>query len=201
MALRPESARLPRQDNRRPALLDAAAHQFARHGFHAASMRDIAGTAGMLPGSIYYHFPSKEALLLAVYEEGVDRIAARVDAAVATGGDPWQRLRAGCAAHLEMLLDRSDYAQVVIRVTPADAVPVRAQLVALRDRYESRFRTLIEDLPLAPGIDRHYLRLLLIGALNWSQTWYRAGGEAPAIIAARFAAIVERIAAAPETTT
>ena len=36
----------------------------------------------MLPGSIYYHFPSKEEMLLAVYEEGLRHIAERVDAAV-----------------------------------------------------------------------------------------------------------------------
>lgn len=199
MAARSRNARLPRQDNRRSALLDAAAHHFARRGFHATSMRDIAGSAGMLPGSIYYHFPSKEALLLATYEEGVERIAQRVDAAVADNADTWMRLRAACAAHLEMILDQSDYAQVVMRVTPADAEPVREQMTDLRDRYESRFRELIAELELSPGVNRHYLRLLLIGALNWSRTWYRPGGDPPARIAAQFTGILERIATAGET--
>ncbi len=79
----------PRQANRRQDLLDAAARLFARQGFHAASMRDIARAVGMLPGSLYYHFASKDALLLAVYAEGVRRIAERVDAAVASAATPW----------------------------------------------------------------------------------------------------------------
>lgn len=75
--------RAPRQDNRRAQLLDAAAHLFSERGFHATSMRDIAKAVGMLSGSIYYHFESKEEMLLAVYEEGKRRIADEVDAAVA----------------------------------------------------------------------------------------------------------------------
>lgn len=186
MAGTPISPRTPRPDNRREALLDAAAALFCRHGFHAASMRDIARAAGMLPGSVYYHFPSKEALLLAVYEEGVARIAASVDAAVAGLDTPAARLEAACVAHLETLLDRSDYAQVVIRVLPADAPTVSADLTALRDAYEGRFRRLIDDLG-APAASRRWLRLLLLGGLNWSQTWYRPdAGPTPAAIARGF---------------
>jgi len=66
----PTTTRRPgaRAHNRRGEILDAAARLFARQGFHAASMREIAAAAGMLPGSLYYHFPSKDELLLAVYE-------------------------------------------------------------------------------------------------------------------------------------
>ncbi len=112
----------PRQDNRRQQLLDTAAHLFRQHGYHATSMRDIASAVGMLPGSIYYHFASKDELLVTVYREGVSRIAERLDAAVAGKKEPWQQLEAACIAHLQTLLDHSDYAQVVIRVLPDDAL-------------------------------------------------------------------------------
>jgi len=173
----------PRQDNRRQQLLDAAARLFRTHGYHATSMRDIARAVGLLPGSIYYHFPSKDELLLTVYEEGVRRIAERVDAAVAAERQPQQRLQAACIAHLEMLLDQSDYAQVVLRVLPDDAGPLQRRLIALRDQYEMRFKQLVAELELLPQVDRHYFRLLLLGALNWTQAWYRPGGDAPRAIA------------------
>ena len=172
-----------RQDNRRLQLLDAAARLFRAHGYHATSMRDIAGAVGMLPGSIYYHFPSKDELLLTVYEEGVRRIAERVDAAVQAQRQPQQRLQAACIAHLEMLLDQSDYAQVVLRVVPDDTGPLQRRLVALRDQYEMRFKQLVAELELPPQVDRHYFRLLLLGALNWAQTWYRPGADSPRVIA------------------
>jgi len=180
----------PRPANRRQDLLDAAARRFARQGFHAASMRDIARAVGMLPGSLYYHFASKDALLLAVYAEGVRRIAERVDAAVQRAATPWARLEAACVAHGEMLLDGGDYAQVVIRVRPEDCAAMAARLTALRDAHEDRFKALVAALDLPAGADRQALRLMLLGALNWSQTWYRPGGDSPAAIARRFLALL-----------
>ena len=176
--------RTPRQDNRRQHLLDAAAGLICQHGYHGTSMRDIGRATDMLAGSIYYHFASKDALLVAVYTECVQRIAERVDAAVARATDPIKRLEAACVAHLEMLLTDSDYAQVVVRVLPEDAPAVSARLTALRDDYEERFRRLIDALGL-PKSRRRYARLTLLGGLNGAQAWYRPGGDSPARIARR----------------
>ena len=178
--------RAPRSDNRLPRILDAAARLFREKGYAAASMRDIAGAADMLPGSLYYHFASKEALLVAVYGEGVRRISGAVERAIAGEVDPWQRLEAGCVGHLEALLQESDYAQVVIRVRPSDAPAVSDELTRLRDGYETIFRSLVDELPLGRGVDRRTLRLMLVGALNWSQTWYRKGRQRPRAIAQAF---------------
>ena len=179
------ATRAPRQDNRRQQLLDVAARLFRERGYHVTSMRDIAREVGMLSGSIYYHFPSKEEMLLAVYEEGLRHIAERVDAAVAGQQAPWERLEAGCTAHLEALLELSDYTQVMIRVLPPEGGKVAERLLELRDRYEARFRDLIDALALPEPADRRYLRLLLMGGLNWSHVWYHPGGDTPAIIAHR----------------
>ena len=73
---------VPRQGNRREKLLEAAARRFLHQGYAAASMRDIASDAGMQPGSIYYHFPSKAEMLVAVHEEGMRRITAAVTGAL-----------------------------------------------------------------------------------------------------------------------
>lgn len=176
----------PRSDNRLPLIRDAAARLFSEKGFGYTSMRDIAGLAGMLPGSLYYHFASKEDLLVAVYAQGVRRIKGTVAAALAREGDAWTRLENACAAHLEALLEDSDYAQVVIRVRPDDAPEVAPRLIALRDEYEQTFSQAIQALPLPPRTDRRVLRLMLLGALNWSQTWYRSGGDSPQVLARRF---------------
>jgi AcrR family transcriptional regulator len=141
-----DSAR-KRGHSRLPQLLDEAAHAFAGRGA-AASVREIVGPIGMLPGSLYCHFPTKEALLVAVYREGVERISAAVDDAVARHGDPWLRLEASCVAHLESLLDQTDYSQVVIRVRPIDAPAVADELVAMLDAYERRWIALNAALPL-----------------------------------------------------
>ena len=186
------AVRAPRQDNRRQRLLDAAARLFRERGYHVTSMREIAHEVGMLSGSIYYHFPSKEELLLAVYEEGLRHIAEQVDAAVAARDTPWERLEAGCASHLAALLELSDYTQVMIRVLPPEGGKVAERLLELRDRYEARFRELIDALKLPDAADRRYLRLLLMGGLNWSHVWYHPGGDPPPVIAHRMIDLLRR---------
>jgi AcrR family transcriptional regulator len=186
------AARIPRADNRLPLLLDAAARLFGERGFHGTTIRDVVRGVDMLPGSLYYHFAAKEDLLAAVYAEGVKRISQRVRAAIAKRSDPWQRLTVACVAHLEALLAEGDYAQVVIRVRPADVSEVADTLTSLRDHYEAIFVELIDALPLRAGIDRRSLRLMLLGALNWSQTWYRPGRDDPRAVARHFVAMLRR---------
>lgn len=166
--------------------LDAAARLFAREGFHAISMRDIARDLGVTPGAVYAHFPSKMAVLSAVFEEGVRRVAGAVDAALEQTpvDDPWTRLEAAAAAHLLEILDReSGYASVVIRVLPSDAPELAAEMTALRDGYEARFRDLVATLPLPSETDRTLFRMTLLGALNWTPVWRRPDQSTPEAIA------------------
>lgn len=181
-------------ESRREALLDAAAEMFAAKGYDGTSIRDIAGAVGMLPGSLYYHFKSKEDLLIAVYRKGVARFEAAIDQALAsTGADPWQAIEAACAAHLSILLDGGDYARIVnpefVRSFPADMLPT---LNAERDRYERHFEKLIAALPLSPETDRWLFKVALFGSLNWSQTWYRKGRYTPQDIAAAFIGMLRK---------
>ena len=75
---------------------------------------------------------------------------------------------------------------------PSDAPAAEAELIALRDSYEKRFARLVAALPLARPTDRTLLRLMLVGALNWSQTWYREErGTSPEKIARRFVALLK----------
>lgn len=194
-ATKPEArASESRGENRREALLDAAAAMFAAKGYDGTSIRDIAGAVGMLPGSLYYHFKSKEELLLAVYRKGVARFEAAIDAALGeTAAEPWQAIEAACAAHLSILLDGGDYARIVspefVRSFPPDMVPV---LNAERDRYERHFEKLIAALPLDPETDRWLFKVALFGSLNWSQTWYRKGRYTPGDLASAFIAMLRK---------
>ncbi|ODT18556.1 MAG: hypothetical protein ABS35_23505 [Kaistia sp. SCN 65-12] len=168
----------------RETLMAVSARLFARGGFDATSMRDIAGEAGMLAGSMYYHFPSKNDLIAAVYEEGVAEISAAVDAAVAAAADtPWTRLEAACVAHLQSLLSDAAHAAVMTADVRRLDARLRRRLIEMRDGYERRFIQLVAALPLEAGTDRALWRLQLLGALNWAPTWYRPGGKSPATIA------------------
>ncbi len=187
------TTRKPHTDSRQPQVLDAAARLFRTQGFGGTSVRDIARAVGMLPGSLYCHFATKEELLTAVYLKGVEQISTAVQTVVDKHIDPWDRLEAACVAHLESILRDDDYAQVVIRVHPADVPVANQSLIDLRNRYEALFIALVKALPLRSGTDRRSFRLLLIGALNSSQIWYRASGkDTPRAIAHKFIALLRQ---------
>jgi len=189
------------EEQTRARILAVAAECFATHGYAATSLRDIARDVGVTVGAIYVHFPSKGRLLVAVYEEGVGRIGRAVDSAIAGTGTPWELLAAAAAAHLDMLLANAGFARVIVRVAPADVPEVARDLRRLRDGYEARFRRLIEAIDVAPGVDRTLLRLMLLGSLNATQTWFKRGpGKADTgKIAEQFVGTLRRGAARAES--
>ena len=174
--------RKPRVHNRHDSLLAAAARVFCEKGYAQATMRDIAAASGMTAGSIYYHFPSKADLLLAVYARGVMLVNEAVASARRAGKDPWDVLEAVARAHLEVMLGTlpgtAPFARVFVHIQPYDfPAEQAAALVTLRNDYEEQFRRVVDDLPLPRRTDRSLLRLQLIGALNHVPIWWRPDGR------------------------
>lgn len=187
----------PRSNNRKDVLLGSAAELFSTRGYQASTIREIAQNCDMLPGSIYFHFANKEALLVAVYEEGVRRLLERVQQALMTVSNPWERLEVMLRTHIEMIVEPTAYASVIIRILP-DVVPkVADDLIALRNRYEVVFRDLIGALDLPDSVDRRLVRLTLIGAANHVPVWYRPGSSNAAEIAAHLVSMVQASSQTP----
>ncbi|WP_025898067.1 TetR/AcrR family transcriptional regulator [Sneathiella glossodoripedis] len=175
-----------RSDNRRQELMAAAAHLFNQRGYDATSMRDIAREAGMLAGSMYYHFPSKDDLIIATYEEGTRLISEAVLEAINGVTDPWERLDRAAAAHMETLFGGNNFSILLCGDISRTAPALRIRLVEIRDSYDELFNSLIEALPLPDDVDPTLLRLSLLGSLNWSSSWYRPGGQTPEQIGSFF---------------
>lgn len=158
-------------------ILAVAARLIRERGFDAISLRDIAETAGVPSGSLYYHFPTKELLFTSVYEEGIRRLRASVEAALERANDPWKRLEQACTAHLANLCGGDDFTAVSIPTRiPVLTPPANEAVVALNDGYEQIFRDLVDALRVRHGVSKTLLRLQLLGALNWTSVWYRQGG-------------------------
>jgi len=175
--------RPPRRENRRQAVLKASAALFKSKGFERTSVRDIAAASGMLPGSIYFHFRAKEEILLAVQKAGIQHLSDAVESAILDVQEPWAKLEAACIAHMRVILGESDFAAAVLDISAARNSSVWPQIAAMRDEYEKNFRQLVDDLPVPPGTNRKYLRLALLGSINWTHRWYRPGRDSPAQLA------------------
>jgi len=74
-------------------ILDAAANQFFARGYHGASMKEIAEEVGVRAATLYYHFPSKEELLVEIMRTTLEELTSTVEAVVAVEPSPWPRSR------------------------------------------------------------------------------------------------------------
>ncbi|MBA4866332.1 TetR/AcrR family transcriptional regulator [Streptomyces sp. PSKA54] len=79
---------------RREELLATAAEVFAAQGYNATTVRKIADAAGMLAGSLYYHFDSKESMLDEILSTFLDELWGRYDAVLAGGLGPRETIEA-----------------------------------------------------------------------------------------------------------
>lgn len=91
----PRLTRAAKQEQTRAQLIDAAASVFARRGFQAATIEEIAEEAGYSHGAVYSNFAGKEELFLAVFEQYMSERVQEVALAAETEGSFAERARAG----------------------------------------------------------------------------------------------------------
>ena len=162
-------------------LLAAAGQLFRTKGFAATTVRDIANAAGMFPGSLHYRYPTKEALLLALMEQGITKATTAVRVAISSSQDPLDRVRLAIRAHLQLLLHEDDSIYVLLYEWRALTGDVRESMVRLRDKYDALWDGLLYELAgtakLRVDIDLKLVRLSALGSINWVAQWYSPQGE------------------------
>jgi AcrR family transcriptional regulator len=169
-----------RDNGRRELILRTAAALFRQQGFERTSVRDIAEASAMTSGSLFYHFASKEDLLVAIMDEGVRDIMQSVRDGMAGETRLPDRLAAMVRCHLESLLGpKFDAMNVLLYEWRSLSPPARARVLMARDDYERLWvQPLAEaaDLGLVDA-DTLLVRQTVLGALNWSAQWYRPQGR------------------------
>lgn len=160
-------------ENRRQEIIRFAGTLFKKSGYEQVGMREIAAEAGIFAGSLYHHFPSKRALFVEVHKQALANNATRIERAASAFTDPWERLEAACAEHLELQVNPDSLSNPLMNDTAALQSDMRKELVRERDRFEQVYRELVDALPLSPEIDRHVYRISLISQLNSVALWYR----------------------------
>jgi AcrR family transcriptional regulator len=82
------------ETTRRDEIMARAAELFARNGIAATTVREIGDAVGMLSGSLYHYFASKEEIVDAIISSYLDDLRARYRAVIAMVDDPVDQLRA-----------------------------------------------------------------------------------------------------------
>jgi TetR/AcrR family fatty acid metabolism transcriptional regulator len=99
--------------DKRERILDAAVRVFAKNGFHATRVSDVARAAGVADGTIYLYFVSKEALLVSLFEDRVEKLLSYTRDELPKLGTAKERLRRVIELQLGLLEDEHELAEVM----------------------------------------------------------------------------------------
>lgn len=158
-----------------------AAVMFAERGLRATTVRDIADGAGILSGSLYHHFASKEEMVDELLREFLDWLFARYREIVDSEPNPLERLKGLFMASFEAIEHR--HAQVVIYQDEAQRLSTQARFSYIDERNKQQ-RRMWHDL-LNQGVEEGYFQPDLdvdlvyrfIRDTTWvSVRWYQPGG-------------------------
>ena len=149
-------------------------------------MRDIAQAADLSAANLYHYFDGKDQLLFYCQDRALDRMMAATVEARKASASAAERLRFVFTAHLQTLLDEVEGATAHLQ-TESLSPTLRARIVKKRDRYEHAIRRIVVDgmqagelVEMNPAI----VTRAMLGALNWTVTWFRRDGADSADVVA-----------------
>ncbi len=166
----------------RARLIEVAKRLFQEHGSDEVTVRRIAAAANIEAGSIYYHFASRDEIMRAVLESGVEGARLDVVRAITEAGadsSPLVRLRAALGAHFKYTLKEHFSSRLKsIRRLPKR---LREQHMKQEREYAAIFTDLLQEAErkglLRRGFNLSVVRMLAMGALTWAAEWFDPKGE------------------------
>lgn len=166
---------------RRDELLNLAATMIAERGLRATTVRDIADAAGILSGSLYHHFSSKEEMVDEMLRDFLDWLFARYQQIIDHETDPLERLKGLFLASFDAIEHR--HAQVVIYQDEAKRLSSheRFSYVDERNRQQRKMwldvlRQGIEAGCFRPDLDIDLVYRFIRDTTWVSVRWYQPGG-------------------------
>jgi AcrR family transcriptional regulator len=184
-------------DDRRRQLLGTAAEVFAVHGYSATTVRRIAEASGILAGSLYYHFDSKESMIEEILTGFLEELWARYDAVLADPGlDPRQRLEALVTESFREI-DRHR-AAVAIYQAESQQLAGHERFAFLGDaaeRFEAAWLGTLQrgvaEQVFRADLDLRLAYRFLRDTVWVAVSWYRpGGGHSPEEIARQYLALI-----------
>src|ERR1700704_4896024 len=171
----------PSPASRRDELLELAAAMFAERGLRATTVRDIADSAGILSGSLYHHFKSKEQMVEEVLRDFLDWLFTRYQEIVGREADPLERVKGLFMTSFEAIENR--HAQVVIYQDEAKRLSGLPQFEFVEARNREQRRMWVDVLKqgmkegcFKPDIDVDLVYRFIRDTTWVSVRWYQPGG-------------------------
>lgn len=168
------------REEKRMAVLLAAAEMFLERGSHRVTMTDIADQLGITKPALYNYFTSKDAILFECFRQSNLVIVGQLDVLEQAAGDGLTQLRAFIRAYTRLIA--VDYGAVMIRLEDRELPdPLREEVRGYKRAIDARVRAIvakgIEDGSILP-CDIKIATFAILGALNWIGQWFRRDGPA-----------------------
>jgi AcrR family transcriptional regulator len=166
---------------RRAQIIEIARAAFARRGYEATSVEEIAERAGISKPIVYEHFGGKEGLYGAIVDQEVEQIVSRITGAI-TAGTARERLEQAVLAFLAYVKERPDAFAVLLRDAPSSqrTGKMPALMYELADRvgdiFTEQFRKAGYDAKAAP-VYAH----ALVGMVAFVGQWWTESSKAPPV--------------------
>jgi TetR/AcrR family transcriptional regulator, cholesterol catabolism regulator len=178
------------------AIVETAAELFARQGFGATSLDDIAERLGATKGALYYHVKNKEEILRLIYLTVLNASEEPLHQIVTSSLSPAQKLRQAIEHHTGIAANRSPAMTVFYREQHHLSGPFAREILLRKKAYEHYFEQIITEGQntglFTATTDAKIAAFGLLGMCNWLSQWYRAGGQySPSQIAEMFASMIE----------
>jgi AcrR family transcriptional regulator len=154
---------------RRDQILDAAFTTFAHRGFREASMDEIATAANTSKGGVYFHFPTKDTIFRELMRTTADRLAGKVERAVAAETDPIARAEAGIRTVLLAFAGHRTTARLLLIDAVAAGRAFQTETAIMHARFAGLIRGYLEEAQAAgtiPELDAETTARAWFGALN-----------------------------------
>ncbi len=159
-------------------MLDAALDLFAANGFGGTSIRDIARLTGMTIPNIYYHFGSKEGLLIAILERATREIVSGLEDVVARADlDPLERFKLLLKTHFDLLVNVGRREADILFLEEEHVSRFRKPFqIELLNMYREELRGL-QALGYVNHKNLTVLAFNIFGVINWHLRWYKPNGK------------------------
>lgn len=170
-------ARSENYEAKSQAIMDCAAVLFAREGYPSAKMQDVAAACGATKSMLYHYFPAKDDLLFAMLKEHLERVLAGLEEALASAGNPRDRLYALVLAYTQKSAQSRRRHMVAMQDVKYLPRPRQTPLIEMQRKVTNLVAGLLREIKpgLPAGVYKPYT-MMLVGMLNWADIWYKPGG-------------------------
>jgi AcrR family transcriptional regulator len=151
-------------EQRRQQLFSVALELFARRGYRATTMDDIAEAAGVTKPLVYQHFSSKRSLYLELVDSIAQELLAAVREAVLRAEGPRQQVELGFAAYFRLVISREAEFRLLYGRDHAEDVELGRALRTVEDAIAAAIDPLI-----AAGLDDDHRRLLAYAVVGMAE--------------------------------